>query len=95
MGKQAFMAPDQVEQRLPTRDEARQAAALLLRCNGMDLDDWTEGEWPTDVDFLKSLAEPEPVLDPEPESDDGYYRPDASGYSRADEEWFFDMDGKP
>jgi hypothetical protein len=27
--------------------------------------------------------------------DDDYHRPDASGYSRADEEWFFDMDGKP
>lgn len=27
--------------------------------------------------------------------DADYYKPDASGYSRADEEWFFDMDGKP
>lgn len=29
------------------------------------------------------------------DDDSDYYRPDASGYSRADEEWFFDMDGKP
>lgn len=29
------------------------------------------------------------------EEDDDYYKPDSSGYSRADEEWFFDMDGKP
>lgn len=29
------------------------------------------------------------------DNDDDYYKPDESGYSRADEEWFFDMDGKP
>jgi len=29
------------------------------------------------------------------DDDADYYRPDASGYSSADEEWFFDMDGKP
>ena len=29
------------------------------------------------------------------DTDDDYYKPDASGYSRADEEWFFGHDGKP
>lgn len=36
-----------------------------------------------------------PVSIVQTDDDDDYYRPDASGYSRADEEWFFDMDGKP
>ncbi|MEC5289432.1 MULTISPECIES: hypothetical protein [unclassified Aurantimonas] len=31
----------------------------------------------------------------EADDDDDYHRPDESGYSRADEEWFFGMDGKP
>jgi hypothetical protein len=91
--KPSYMALDQIEERLPTREEARRAAALLLRCNGMDLDDWTEGEWPTDDGFLHDLAAP--VVELVSETDDDYYRPDESGYSRADEEWFFDMDGKP
>lgn len=30
-----------------------------------------------------------------PCDDPDYYKADESGYSRADEEWFFDMDGKP
>lgn len=39
-------------------------------------------------------AKPPHVHD-EDHNDDDYYRRDESGYSRADEEWFFDMDGKP
>ncbi|KXV70529.1 hypothetical protein AD951_02670 [Acetobacter malorum] len=35
--------------RLPTREEAAQAAAVLLRCNGHDLDVWTGGLWPDDT----------------------------------------------
>lgn len=35
-----------------------QAARVLLACNGADLDDWTDGDWPDDdaMDALKSLA---------------------------------------
>lgn len=36
-----------------------------------------------------------PASKPTADDDADYYRPDASGYSRADEEWFFDSDGKP
>jgi len=50
----------------------------------------------------RSCAKCNAVLAPGPQpattyddNDDDYYRPDDSGYSRADEEWFFDMDGKP
>lgn len=43
-------------ERLPTREEAAMAARILLRCNGHDLDVWTEGEFPDDDDWLKALA---------------------------------------
>ena len=29
----------------PTRKDVRAAAALLLRCNDVDLDEWTSGLW--------------------------------------------------
>lgn len=34
---------------LPTLAETAQAAAVIARCNGYDLDVWTEGEWPDDT----------------------------------------------
>lgn len=42
-------AAAEAERRLPTREEAAQAAAVLLRCNGHDLDVWTGGLWPDDI----------------------------------------------
>lgn len=54
--KGAFLAPDQIEQRLPTQGEAQCAASLLLRCNGYDLDVWSDGEWPVDDAFLRAIA---------------------------------------
>lgn len=44
------------EARLPTEGEARAAAAVLLRCNGHDLDVWTDGEWIGDDSGLRRLA---------------------------------------
>lgn len=44
------------EGRLPTREEAAHAAAVLIRCNGHDLDVWTDGEWPSNTDFLDTLV---------------------------------------
>lgn len=42
---------------LPTIEEAADAASILLRCNGWDLDVWSDGNWPTDADeFLKPMA---------------------------------------
>lgn len=51
-------APKGVEitDRLPTRKEAAEAAAILLRCNGHDLDVWTGGDFPDEDDWLKALA---------------------------------------
>lgn len=45
-----------IEDRLPTREEAAAAAAILLRCNGHDLDVWTDGDFPDDDAWLKTLA---------------------------------------
>lgn len=45
----------------------------------------------TSLAFAGEAAAPHQA---EPDDDD-YHRPDASGYSRADEEWFFDADGRP
>jgi len=41
------------------------------------------------------FATPNPCPASPADDDADYHRPGASGYSRADEEWFFDMDGKP
>ena len=38
-----------VDDRHPTLEEAAKAAALLLRCNGWDLSQWTDDEWPIDA----------------------------------------------
>lgn len=35
--------------RHPTREEAALAAAILHRCNGLDLDVWTDQRWPDDT----------------------------------------------
>ncbi|MGN6537591.1 MAG: hypothetical protein ACTHKQ_17915 [Mesorhizobium sp.] len=47
-----------VAERLPTRDEARQAARLLLRCNGADLSEWGGDDLHDDSaqDALKELS---------------------------------------
>lgn len=43
--------------RLPTQAEAVAAAKVLLRCNGADLDEWTDGEWGDGAaDALRALA---------------------------------------
>lgn len=48
------------------------------------------------VAALASLDQEKPAqLVSEDNDCDDYYVPDESGYSRADEEWFFGMDGKP
>lgn len=50
--------------------------------------DWQLRQW-----IAELSAEPaSPDID---DDDSDYHRPDASGYSRADEEWFFDADGRP
>lgn len=41
--------------RLPTREEAAKAAAVLLICNGHDLDTWMD-HGDMDEDGLRSLA---------------------------------------
>ncbi len=38
----------------PTRKDVRAAAALLLRCNDVDLDEWTGGLW-SNVDAREAL----------------------------------------
>lgn len=42
--------------RLPTQAEAVAAAKVLLRCNGADLDEWTNGEWFDAEADLRALA---------------------------------------
>jgi hypothetical protein len=46
------------EGRHPNRQEARAAATLLSQCNGMDLDQWTGGDWPSteSTDALRAIA---------------------------------------
>lgn len=44
--------------RLPTREEAAEAAAILRLCNGADLDAWSDGIWPNEDsdDALRLLS---------------------------------------
>lgn len=51
-------ASEPAKDRLPTRDEARQAAKMLLACNGADLDAWGAGYLIDDIaqDALKELT---------------------------------------
>lgn len=54
-------------ERLPTRSDATAAAALLLRCNGWDLDEWSgeDGLFSRDCQyFLEALAAPETAAEP-------------------------------
>lgn len=49
--------------RLPTLEEAKQAARLLNACNGADLSDWTDDLWPCGdlTDGLKELISHDPI----------------------------------
>lgn len=51
-------ARDQVGGKIPSREQASTAASVLLRCNGADLDEWTDGVWPDDdaTEALRKLA---------------------------------------
>ena len=42
-------------ERLPTREEAAQAARVILECNGWDLDQWTDGIFPSDEETTRAL----------------------------------------
>lgn len=46
------------EGRLPTREEAAEAARILLLCNGHDLDTWSDGALPSDdaTEALQTLS---------------------------------------
>lgn len=56
--KSVLDAAENATKRLPTLEEAAHAAAILLRCNGHDLDVWTGGMWPDDADpCLKALIQ--------------------------------------
>lgn len=51
-------SPAEAVRRLPTRDEVREAASLILRCNGWDLTQWGGDGLHDDSaqDALKALA---------------------------------------
>ncbi|GBQ77223.1 hypothetical protein AA14337_0755 [Acetobacter malorum DSM 14337] len=56
--KSVLDAAENAAKRLPTLEEAAHAAAILLRCNGHDLDVWTGGIWPDDADTsLKAVIQ--------------------------------------
>ena len=84
------------------RRKAAKKMSLVKDPTGANLPDhlWMQALRPSVLvrELMKLAASlPEaPAVDADDEDDDAdYYRRDASGYSRADEEWFFDMDGKP
>lgn len=50
---------------------------------------------PESWEIIDAMYEKQKPKQEEPDDDTDYHTPDESGYSRADEEWFFDHDGKP
>jgi hypothetical protein len=91
-----FSAKEQAD----ARRKAAKRMGLVKDPTGAKLPDdlWAQALRPAVLvrELMKlAPAQPEaPAIDAE-DDDADYHRPDASGYSRADAEWFFDMDGKP
>lgn len=53
MSESSFVS---LPERLPTREEAALAATIIRRCNGHDLDVWTDGQFSDEDDWLLALS---------------------------------------